>query len=326
MIQKFGKEWVLFAVFAAVFILMSIFAPNFLTGDNLQSMAFQLPEYGILALAMMVAILTGGINLSLTYSASLSGIGTALVISKMYASGMNDGVAIAAGLLVGFIAALIIGSINGVFIAIIGVSPILVTLGTMMLFEGVGLNLTKGRAVTGFPEVIMNFGSMTVLGVPVALLLFIVIVIFTWILLEKTPWGNSVYMVGCNPVATNYSGINVKKVLFKVYIMSALLCFLASTLMMARYNSMKIDYGVSYLMQSVSAVVLGGTLISGGYGKVMGVVIAAATLQILTSGLNMLGLNRFFVDIIIGFILLFVLTLNFLGDKFKKKQSSKYSF
>jgi simple sugar transport system permease protein len=325
---KFTKEFILVIILAILFVTLSILSPDrFLSLDNLQSMASQLPEFGILALGMMVVLVTGGINLSLSSTAALSGILGAFVLSKFNQSG-NVMITVLVALVVCLLTALVCGAVNGAIVSYIGVSPILTTLGTMTLFEGISLKFTQGGAISGFPDMFMWFGNGTFLGIPIQMYIFILVVAVTIIKLEHTPWGLKVYMVGCNPVATNYSGINIKKVLLKVYLYSGFLCGLASIIMISRYNSAKVDYGSSYMMQSVSAAVLGGTDVAGGYGKVIGTVTAAIILQILSSGLNILGVNRNIVDIIMGLILILVLTINFFSskreeNKGKSKKSKK---
>ena len=324
MFKKNPKESVLLIVCIGAFILMSILSPrDFLTATNLQSMAFQIPELGIMALAMMVVILTGGINLSLTYVASLSGITMALVISNLYSSGADPAVSIVLGLVAGLAMVLGCGLLNGFLVAHLHVSPILATLGTMMLFEGIGLNLTEGRAISGFPESFSVIGNGTVAGIPISLIIFIVIAIVAWLVMERSPWGTKLHMLGSNETAVSYSGVNVKKQLMQVYLLSAVFCFLATLVMTARYNSMKVDYGSSYLLQSILAVVLGGASIAGGSGKVFGTVVAVFTLQIVSSGLNIFGLNRFFVDIVMGCLLIAVLALNFVYSKVQDKNMLK---
>lgn len=324
MFKKNPKESVLLIVCIGAFILMSILSPrDFLTATNLQSMAFQIPELGIMALAMMVVILTGGINLSLTYVASLSGITMAFVISNLYSSGADPAVSIVLGLVAGLAMVLGCGLLNGFLVAHLHVSPILATLGTMMLFEGIGLNLTEGRAISGFPESFSVIGNGTVAGIPISLIIFIVIAIVAWLVMERSPWGTKLHMLGSNETAVSYSGVNVKKQLMQVYLLSAVFCFLATLVMTARYNSMKVDYGSSYLLQSILAVVLGGASIAGGYGKVFGTVVAVFTLQIVSSGLNIFGLNRFFVDIVMGCLLIAVLALNFVYSKVQDKNMLK---
>ncbi len=319
--RKYSKEWVLAGIFVVLFIVMSLLSPRtFLNIDNLQSMAFQLPELGIIALAMMVVIVTGGINLSVTSAAALAGILAAFTLAGLNAAGAPIAITIAAAIAVALIAALVCGAINGAFVAYVGVSPILVTLGTMTFFEGISLNFTKGGAISGFPEQYYWFGNGTILNVPVPMLIYVAVIAVTLVFLEHTPWGLSVYMVGCNPVATKFSGINVKKVLLKVYLFSALLGSIAAIIMTSRYNSAKVDYGSSYLMQSITAAVLGGTDIAGGYGKVMGTVIATAILQVVSSGLNIFGINRYIVNVIMGGILILVLTINYISYAYSQRK------
>ena len=319
--RKYSKEWVLAGIFVVLFIVMSLLSPRtFLNIDNLQSMAFQLPELGIIALAMMVVIVTGGINLSVTSAAALAGILAAFTLAGLNAAGAPIAITIAAAIAVALIAALVCGAINGAFVAYVGVSPILVTLGTMTFFEGISLNFTKGGAISGFPEQYYWFGNGTILNVPVPMLIYVAVIAITLVFLEHTPWGLSVYMVGCNPIATKFSGINVKKVLLKVYLFSALLGSIAAIIMTSRYNSAKVDYGSSYLMQSITAAVLGGTDIAGGYGKVMGTVIATAILQVVSSGLNIFGINRYIVNVIMGGILILVLTINYISYAYSQRK------
>ncbi|HBT46850.1 MAG TPA: sugar ABC transporter permease [Peptococcaceae bacterium] len=317
--SRTSKERVLLYVFVGLFALMSLISPNkFLSPGNLQSMATQLPELGLISLGMMVVILTGGIDLSITYTAALSGIVGALVLSAGYTGGAGEaaaGLLIMKALLAILVTAGLCGSLNGFLVSYVGVSPILVTLGTMTLFEGISLWLTKGGAVSGFPEEFQWIGNGYVGFVPVPILIFAVFAVITAILLERTPWGRSVYMFGCNPVATYFSGINTKKTVMWVYLYAALLAAAAAIIMISRYNSAKVDYGSSYLLQSVAIVVLGGTDIAGGYGKVVGTVIAVGIIQVLSSGLNLIGINRFIVDVTMGALLIGVLLLNYFIGK-----------
>lgn len=129
-------------------------------------------------------------------------------------------------------------------------------------------------------------------------------------------------MVGSNPTAAVFSGINVKRVLLQVYIYSSVLAGLAAVIMLSRYNSAKVDLGSSYLLQSVAAVVLGGTSMAGGHGTVLGTVIAVAILQVVSSGLNILGVNRFIIEVIMGAILIAVLTVNIISARREAERRS----
>lgn len=303
----------LFIIFSVLFILLSIASPDrFLTLRNMTTMAYQLPEFGLITLGMMIVILTGGINLSITFASALSGIMAAYALVNF---DFNAWLVILAAILIATLVSLLTGVLNGIIVAYIGVTPILVTLGTGTLFEGISLRFTKGGTISGFSEQFSWIGSGTILGFPIPILVFIIAALATYFLLERTPWGKRVFMVGSNPEAANFSGIKVKKILLQVYIYSSLMAGLAAILMVSRYNTAKVDLGSSYLLQSVSATVLGGTSISGGTGSVTGTIVSLLILQVISSGLNVLGVNRFFIDIIMGAILILVLTIDFLSNK-----------
>ncbi|MEM1505729.1 ABC transporter permease [Domibacillus sp. 8LH] len=312
------KENILGLIAISLFILMSITVPEFTSSNNLNNMMFQLPEFGLIALAMMVVIVTGGIDLSITYTAALSGV----AIATMSSNGYPMIVAILAGVVVG----LLCGSLNGFIISKIGVSPILVTLGTMVLFEGIILSITKGNSISGFSEAYSLIGNGYYMGiVPLSMIIFIIFAVVTGILLTKTGWGKSVYMVGSNPIASLFSGVNNSRVLMKVYLYAALLATIASIIMTSRYNTVKVDLGSSYLLQSVAAAVLGGTEIQGGYGKVMGTIYAVIIFQMLSSGLNLLGVPRSIVTVMMGVILVGVLVINFVKSKLDEKKQKQLS-
>lgn len=307
-----NKETLLFLIFVGMFVLMSILSPKtFLTWRNLQSMACQLPEFGIFAIAMMVVIVSGGMNLSITYSAALSSIVGGLVLSKMTTAGVAPWITILAGIVMFFVISFACGALNGFIVADIGITPMLATLGTSTLFEGICLNITKGGAISGFPDAFLWFGNATILGIPFPIIVFVIVAITSYYLMERSSFGFKTYMVGCNPTVTSYSGVNVKRILHQIYIFSALLCAISGILMASRYNSAKESYGSSYMLQSISAAVLGGTDIAGGYGKIIGTVWAVMIIQVISSGLNILGVNRFIINVVMGGILILVLAIDF---------------
>ena len=314
-----SKEGILLLVFILIFTFFSIMSPDrFFTFYNFESMAFQLPELGILSIAMMVVILTGGINLSVTSACALSGIAGGYFLGNL---SYSPGVTIIIGILIAILVGIICGVINGFFVSKIGVTPILATLGTMTLFEGIGLNFTKGGALGNFPLEYMTLGNDVFFKIPIPFIIFIVVAILSSYFLEKTPFGLKVYMIGSNEKATYYSGINTKKIIMYIYVFSGLLSAIASVIMISRYNSAKVDYGSSYLLLTITASVLGGTNISGGYGKVFSTVVATMILQILTSGLTILGTNRFLVDFILGMVLLTTILIDyFISNKQEKNK------
>ncbi|MGJ4848821.1 ABC transporter permease [Bacillota bacterium Meth-B3] len=322
-LKRNRTQYFLLVFLLALIALMSALAPGkFLSVKNFKNMGFQMAEFGILALGMSVVIMTGGINLSLVNSAMLSAIVGSVVMRALYAggSGMPDVPVIIIGIAVVLMVSVLCGLANGFFVAYVGVVPLLVTLGTQTVFDGVSLNITRGSAISGLPKLFTRIGAGSVFDIPYTMLIYLAMILIAYLLIERTPWGVSVYMLGGNEKATRFSGINTHKSILKVYVFSAVMAGIAGILMTSRYNSARADYGVSYTMQSVAATVLGGTAITGGSGHVLGTVIAVAILQVISSGFNIIGLNRNITDIVTGLILIGVLSINYLTtrDRFKK--------
>ena len=294
---------------------------QFFSARNFQSMAFQMPELGILAMAMMITMLTAGINLSIIATANLTSIVIALLLSHFLGSQMSEAgspgivlLAIAAGLLV----SLLIGMLNGFLVSTLEVSPILATLGTMILVKGVAIVLTKGYVISGFPPLIIYLGNDSLFGIPMPMVIFALCAVLLTIVLSQTCFGESIYMLGSNETASHYSGINNRKILMKTYLISGLLSGIAAIVMMSRFNSAKADYGESYLLMTVLAAVLGGTSAAGGFGKVSGLVVALLILQVVSNGLNLLRVNNFLTIAIWGFILILVMVVNYLSKEYQK--------
>jgi simple sugar transport system permease protein len=301
------------AVLLIVLLVMLLLSPErFLTANNLRSMAFQLPEIGILTLAMMVAMLHGGINLAAVGTANLTAIISALMIHATAPALGNGWSAVALGLGAGFAASLLVGLLSGLLVGYVGVSSILTTLGTMTLVNGVCIVITGGSTISRVPESILFIGNGVLLGVPVPLLIFLFCGAGLSLVLSRTVFGFNLYMLGTNSEATRYAGINNARTLLGVYLASSFFASIAGIIMMARFNSAKADYGQSYLLVTILAAVLGGTSASGGYGKVVGVMLAIVMLQMLASGLNLLGVDPFFAIAMWGAILLLVMTLKHL--------------
>jgi ribose/xylose/arabinose/galactoside ABC-type transport system permease subunit len=277
----------------------------------LQSMAFQLPELGILSLAMMVALLSGGLNLSIIATANLCALTMAWVLTTHVPGAHGAAWALwqLGAVLAGIAVALIVGLINGWVIAYLGVSPILATLGTMTMCKGLSIGMTRGNVISGFPEPIVFLGNGMLAGVPVALLVFIAMCVPVAVLLNKTPFGHKVYMIGSSEKATRYSGVDTRRVLLGVYVLSSLLAFVAALVMMARFNSANAAYGESYLLVTILAAVLGGVDPFGGFGKVGGLLVALILLQLISSAFNLLNFSPFLTVAIWGVLIIVVTAL-----------------
>jgi len=292
-------------IFSIVFF--SLLAPGFLSATNFSSMSMQLPELGLLSLAMLVPIISGGLNLSVTFTANIAGLTTAWLVQGLL-PGMgilSVPMAIMAGLVVGAAA----GFLIGVIVAYVGAHPILVSLGAMIFLQGVGEFLTRGGGISGMPEVFQTIGSGNFLGVPIPMLIFLGAAAGLMYVMHFTRTGFSIYMLGSNPRATEYSGINVKRVLITVYTISGLLAGLAGMVMLARFNSVRVGHGESYLLITVLACFLAGANPFGGFGRVLPLVLGLMSLQVIASGMNLMGASQHLATAVWGAFLIIVMAL-----------------
>ena len=310
----------LYVVLIAVFILMfALNGEKFIRTQNLISMAYQLPIVGLLAIGMMISMLSGGINLSIISTANLNGIIIALVLQAPSSQGMKlaGGELVLLAVLLGFIACLLVGVINGLLISILKIPDILVTLGTMTLIAGLNVVLTRGYTLSGFPDSLLNIGNGVSFGIPNALILFVMAAIIASVVLNKTRFGFSLYMMGSNATAAQYANVNLVKITVMQYVFSSTFAALTSLVMMGQLNSVKASYADSYLLVAVLAAFLGKVSPFGGFGRVSGVVLAVIILQMISSGLNLLRLDPFMITATWGAIIIAIVVFRGLFSQIK---------
>jgi simple sugar transport system permease protein len=317
----------LFLVTVVVFVMMCAINPGlFLTSANFKSMAFQFPELGFLAIATTFVFISGGIDLSVVSIANLAGVASSFILVHARASGQTGGEIIATIALVFVVCAVIgclCGWINGFFIARFNIPPILVTLGTMNLFTGIGLVLTKGLAISSFPEAFLVLGNGYLFGIPIVLFMFIIALFISAFILNHTSYGFKLRFFGSNSIASWFSGVKNSSIIMKTYMLSGVLSSFVGIIFLARMNSAKVDYGNSYVLYAILVALLGGVKPEGGYGKITGIVFALISLQFLTSGINMLRLNAFYKDLVWGALLLLVMVINYISNQRALKVKGK---
>jgi simple sugar transport system permease protein len=321
----------LLVIAVLIFIAFSIVLPDkFPTVRNLQSMAVQFPEYGILALAIMVTMITGGIDLSIVSTANLSAIVVAMTLLQL-SGGDPNAAPTALALVAAIVVALIVGSLCGIFngflVARIGIPPILATLGTLSLYQGFSYVITGGPAILNTQLEFLGSGS--VVGIPLPVILFAVLAIIFAIILTRTTFGFQVYMYGTNARAALFSGINNNSVLIRTYWLAGATAAIAGIVFLSRTNSAKADYGESFVLLTVLISILGGVSYNGGFGTIAGVVLAVLCLQFLSTGLNMLTLelsgssgSQFFRQFAWGALLLLVMVVNYYSEQRKMRRKS----
>lgn len=317
----------LIMVLIGVFVIMSLLRPSlFLRGDNFISMAYQFPEFGIMSIAMMLCMLTGGVDLSIVGVANLSAILCGVMLARVVPEDASPGftaLMILLGVLMAVVVGLLCGVFNGVVISKIGIAPILATLGSMQLFTGIALVVTKGKTVTGLPIMYSKLGNAAVGGIiPVPLIIFITCAVAVSIMLSKASFGIKIYLMGTNPTASKFSGIRNTVITIRTYMYSGILASVAGLIMMARTNSARADFGSSYTLLTVLIAVLGGVNPNGGFGTVGGVTVAVLILQFLSSGFNMFPfISNFIKDLIWGLVLIVVMVINYFSNKRAEKKS-----
>ncbi len=304
----------LLLLFLLVVLFGGLVGGNLFTPGSLRAMALQVPQLGLLSLAMMVALLSGGLDLSIIAVADFSALASGYLLLDVIPSGPS---ALAvpcqvAALLVGLLIATLIGTLNGLVIGFLDVSPILTTLGTMTMIKGLSVGLTHGGVISGFPPLVLFLGNASILGVPVALIVLLLVALPVAVVLNRSPFGNLVAMIGSNASAVRYSGIDTRWLLVRIYALSGLLAGMAGVIMMSRFNSANASYGESFLLVTVLAGVLGGIDPMGGFGKVSGLLIALAILQLISTSFNLLGFSEFLTLTIWGATLVAVAAVELL--------------
>lgn len=310
-------------ILIAVILLMTLATQGkFLSKGNLSAFSSQIPEMGLLSVAMMVVMITNGINLSIISTANLVGVTMALMMRTWVTADTTGGmtvVIVLLTLLVGVLFALFLGWLNGSLIAYIGLPPMLATLGTMLLYEGITLTITKGLVISGMPDIFVEFNYADLFGIPLPLLTMIITLVIVGIILIRRPFGRTLYLIGSSETVTRFSGINTKMLIVKAYTLSGLLSGMAGMVMLARFNSANARSGSSLLLLTILISVLGGVDPNGGFGRVVGLTLALFILQLLTSGLNLLGVTQFITLALWGILLIAVIAYRRFSESRQQK-------
>ncbi len=323
----------LFGILAAlVLFFLIVRTSNFLSFGTWQAMGVQFPEFGLMALGVMITMITGGIDLSVVGIANMTSIAAASIMLAMVppdASGGQATVGILVAVLVSLVSGALAGAFNGFLVSVVKIPAILVTLGTLELFTGIAIIITAGKPISGLPTLYgQTFGAKLFGIVPVPLVIFVVVAIAMAVVMHKMAFGSKLYMLGTNATAARFSGLRSTKLLIQTYTISGLCAAVAGLVLLANYNSAKADYGVAYTLLTVLIVVLGGVDPNGGKGKLLGVVLAVVILQILSSGLNMFpDISNFYRPLIYGGVLLLVISFSEgkggFWSRFRKKKKAE---
>lgn len=287
-------------------VVVSILSPSFLSTRNILNILRQTSVNAIIAAGMTFVILTGGIDLSVGSVLALSGAFAA----SLLASGQSIIVAVIAAIVVGAV----VGFLNGFVIAKGKLQPFIATLATMTILRGVTLVFTDGKPITlGSNALAMAFGKIgggTISGVPSPVVITILVFITCYYILNYTKMGRYTYALGGNEEATKLSGLNTERIKIWVYTISGILSAVAGIIITSRLYSAQPTAGTGYELDAIAAVVLGGTKLTGGKGKISGTIIGALIIGVLSNALNILDVSSYYQMMVKGIVILIAVLLD----------------
>ena len=295
----------------ALIILMAVITiinSNFLTANNLLKLLLQVTSNALIAFGMTFVILTGGIDLS---------VGSILALSSALTAGLlGSGMPVTLAILISLILGCILGMMNGLLISYGKLAPFIVTLATMTIFRGATLVYTNGNPITkGLSDTFLFqfLGQGYIVGIPFPVIIMFIVFIVLYVLLHKTAFGKSVYAIGGNEKAAYISGVKLNKVKIIIYSISGIMASISGLIITSRLSSAQPTAGASYEMDAIAAVVLGGTSLSGGKGRILGTLIGALIIGVLNNGLNIIGVSAFWQQVVKGVVILIAVLI----DRFK---------
>ncbi len=299
-----------FLTLTVLFVLLSIASPNFLTATNLSSVVRQTAVINIVALGMTIIIIAGGIDLSVGSMLALAGL-----LGTMQ---MQAGRPIWAAMVVGMAAGTACGFANGYMTTALRINPFIVTLGTMGIFRGLALIISKGLPVHEIPPAFSYLGDGNLLGVPFVLWILLFCALVVHVILEYTRLGRYSFSIGSNPDAAFYAGVPVAFVTVAVYALGGLLTGLAGMIEASRLMTGQPTGGQGYELTAIAAVVIGGGSLRGGEGSVVGTLVGAFIMGLLSNGSDLLGTNPYWQQVIIGGVI--ILAVSF--DELRKRRAT----
>lgn len=301
------REAGIFIALVGLVVLISAFQPNFIKPGNLFLVSRQIALTAIIALGVLFVIVTGGIDLSVGSIVGLSGFLCGLAM----AAGLHPLLAVAVGLLTGAM----VGAVNGVIVAYLGVTPFIVTLGMLGAAHGIVLILKQGDSVRDISNGFIAFGNGSVFGISVPVIILLFIGAACYLALGHCVFGRRVFAVGGNEKAAALSGINTRAVKFLTYVLSGLLSAVSGMLYVARFQSAQADSGKGMELDAIAAAVIGGTSLMGGEGSVAGVLLGAIIMGVIRNGLVLMRISSYWQELIIGTIIVLAAILDVIRSR-----------
>jgi len=303
------REITVILIIITVSLMLTVLSPHFLTKDNLMSTAIGLAADGMITVGMTIALVSGGLDLSVGSVMALTGVAA----GALYLGGMNIWLACAVALAIGMLC----GLVNGFFIGRVGLNPFITTLAVSGMARGASYVLTQGSPISlfGVPESFAFIGQGKVLGLPFIVVVFIIIAVVGDFLMRRSESLRKVFYTGSNEKAAILSGINTSKIKIGVYLLVATLTSMAGILSMARFTVATPTAGVGADMRSISAAVIGGASFSGGEGTISGAVLGIILLNLINNGLILLNVPVYWQELVNGVILITAVTLDYVSHQ-----------
>lgn len=297
------------------YLLMALITPGFFTANNSWNLLYNFLPLLIIAVGQTFVMLTAGIDLSVTAIVALASVAGGYVLSRDTSPFASEGMAIAGGVLAMLLAGLLVGAFNGLAVARLKMPAFMVTLTSMIFFSGLAVWLTESQNLYNLPEAFVDFPYRSMFGIPLPVYAGALVLGLAWFLLNKTIYGEWIYAVGVNQRAALISGVPVERILLLVYAISGLCAGAGAALYTARLETGSPVMGQNILLDVIGAVVIGGTSLFGGKGKLLWTTAGAALMTMLDNSLNLLGLSFFIIMIIKGAIILLTALLNVIEEQ-----------
>ena len=307
-----------FATLLCLVFFFSFASPSFATSDNLANILTQISVTGIMAVGLTFVILCGEIDLSVAAVANATGIAVAYFTSQeAYVSIANIPLPGPIAIILALIGAGILGFVNALGLTVIGIPSFIMTLAMMQIAAGVSAMLVRGQIAYAVPDFVSTVGAGNFHGLPWIVVLLAVFLLVGHIVLTYTRFGRYVYMVGGNREAAEYSGVNTKMILGAVLVISALCSGVAGMAGVAHFGSAQQNEFDTYLLDSIAAVVVGGTSLFGGRGSIGNTIVGLCVLGVLNNGLDHVQIDSFLKILIRGLILLAALVINVYAQRLR---------
>jgi len=301
--KGFLIEYGIVVALIIIIIALSVVSPSFLGIRNILNVLRQVSINGYLAIGLTFVILTGGIDLSVGSTVAFSG-----VMAATLAQNPDNSTFLI--VLVGLMVGLLVGIANGIIISKWNLAPFIVTLGMMSIIRGMTFVYSDGRPIPNLKDAFLEIGRGSILMIPIPVIILLLVLVLAWFALYKIKFGRYVFAVGGNEQASLISGLNVGKVKVLVYGISGLLAGLAGVILTSRVTSGLPQSGQSYELDAIAAVVIGGTSLSGGKGKLWGTAVGFLLIGIINNGLDLLNVSSFYQLIVKGFIIILAVMLD----------------